>query len=239
MVNNHMERNRDRRERNAVPESEFRGQHLVIQPGDQLMFENKGPEFDGVDFILLTNKGNKCVAFKVKTTAPEKFRVKPSFGCIDPGTSKSVEVTIQQGFLQTAQRDKFLVLSAPVEASKSSDELIQFWHDIAKEDSAAADQVEEHRLRCQIVNTTTADQFEAGDLDQNGVPVNPPPSMIPSAFLTRLDAIDAKVDLLMQLQKAKPVPIMVPAFKSNYVTLALAIAVVFAVFQLLKGLLSI
>jgi len=63
--------------------------------------------------LSLTNSGSEKVAFKVKTTSPKKYCVRPSSGIIEPGSSKDVQVIMQ------AQReyppsledvkDKFLV----------------------------------------------------------------------------------------------------------------------------------
>lgn len=85
------------RKRVAVPYAVLVREQLFRRPGDELVFENKGPERDSSDFIELTNCTDSFVAFKVKTTAPEKFRVKPSFGWIESGGSRTVEVSIQPG----------------------------------------------------------------------------------------------------------------------------------------------
>lgn len=65
--------------------------------------------------LTLTNPGKEKVAFKVKTTSPKKYCVRPSSGVVEPGSSKDVQVIMQ------AQReyppsledvkDKFLVQS--------------------------------------------------------------------------------------------------------------------------------
>ncbi|KAK9799781.1 hypothetical protein WJX73_006347 [Symbiochloris irregularis] len=63
--------------------------------------------------LSLYNPGDETVAFKVKTTAPKKYCVRPSSGTVEPKTSKEIQVIMQ------AQRepppnysdckDKFLV----------------------------------------------------------------------------------------------------------------------------------
>lgn len=65
----------------------------------------------------------------MKTTSPEKFRVRPSGGCLAPGEKATVHVTLLQGFqLGGLSRDKFLVMSMPVESTDlSSQELTELW----------------------------------------------------------------------------------------------------------------
>jgi hypothetical protein len=70
--------------------------------------------------LSLTNNGEERIAFKVKTTSPKKYCVRPSTGYVDPGSSKDVQVIMQ------AQReyppslndckDKFLVQSLKIDS---------------------------------------------------------------------------------------------------------------------------
>lgn len=65
----------------------------------------------------------------MKTTSPEKFRVRPSAGVLRPGETVSVTLTILPGFqLGGLTRDKFLVMSMPVQQNEmSSSELTELW----------------------------------------------------------------------------------------------------------------
>ncbi|KAJ2238178.1 phosphatidylinositol-binding protein scs2, partial [Coemansia sp. RSA 455] len=47
------------------------------------------------DMLRLTNKNNSPVAFKVKTTAPKQYCVRPNAGRIEPGESVEVQVVLQ------------------------------------------------------------------------------------------------------------------------------------------------
>lgn len=97
---------RERRSQASL-ETVYRGRYLSIQPANELVFENRSKDFESSDVIRLVNITPSYISFKIKTTAPEKFRVKPSFGCIESGGSKIVEVSILQGFLMTAQKDRY------------------------------------------------------------------------------------------------------------------------------------
>lgn len=41
--------------------------------------------------LSLHNPGSEPVAFKVKTTSPKKYCVRPSSGVVDPGSTKDVQ----------------------------------------------------------------------------------------------------------------------------------------------------
>lgn len=74
---------------------------------------------------------NNCLNYPVqlKTTSPEKFRVKPSTGCLAPGETTTVTVTLLQGFqLGGLSRDKFLVMSTQVDPSDVNNlDLSELW----------------------------------------------------------------------------------------------------------------
>lgn len=63
--------------------------------------------------MTFTNPGKERVAFKVKTTSPKKYCVRPSSGFVEAGTSRVVEVILQAQKEMppnlTECRDKFLV----------------------------------------------------------------------------------------------------------------------------------
>ncbi|XP_011475162.1 vesicle-associated membrane protein-associated protein B/C isoform X2 [Oryzias latipes] len=69
-------------------------QVLVLEPQHELKF--RGPFTDVVTATLkLTNPTDRNVCFKVKTTAPRRYCVRPNSGIIDAGTSINVSVMLQ------------------------------------------------------------------------------------------------------------------------------------------------
>ncbi|XP_006739714.1 motile sperm domain-containing protein 2 [Leptonychotes weddellii] len=99
--------------------------------------------------IVLTNVTKNIVAFKVRTTAPEKYRVKPSNSSCDPGASVDIVVSPHGGLTVSAQ-DRFLIMAAEMEQSSGTGpaELTQFWKEVPR------NKVMEHRLRCHIVESS-------------------------------------------------------------------------------------
>ena len=74
---------------------------LALEPSNELRF--KGPsenEFSSVS-LKITNPTEKRIAFKVKTTAPKRYCVKPSGGVLDP--------TLVNGNIYEPIKIKFLI----------------------------------------------------------------------------------------------------------------------------------
>lgn len=74
--------------------------------------------------LRLVNVTSEYVAFKVKTTSPKKYCVRPNTGLVPPQSSAEVVVTMQAQKEMPADlqcKDKFLVQSVLVPASVSKD----------------------------------------------------------------------------------------------------------------------
>ncbi|XP_036768838.2 motile sperm domain-containing protein 2 isoform X2 [Manis pentadactyla] len=130
------------------PLSVFKGPLLYISPAEELYFGST-ESGEKKTLIVLTNVTKNIVAFKVRTTAPEKYRVKPSNSSCDPGASVDIVVSPHGGLTVSAQ-DRFLIMAAEMEQSSGTGpaELTQFWKEVPR------NKVMEHRLRCHIVESS-------------------------------------------------------------------------------------
>ncbi|CAL8282619.1 motile sperm domain-containing protein 2 isoform X1 [Gadus morhua] len=120
------------------------GSLLRFSPGRELCFgQSMG---DRRCVILLENIPKNPVAYKVRTTAPDNYRVKPSSGVLDPGSSVEIMVSLHGGS-QASPQDRFLVMAAEMEKAVAGEnqDLAQFWKDIPKT------KVMEHRLQCKVL----------------------------------------------------------------------------------------
>ncbi|ROL45410.1 Vesicle-associated membrane protein-associated protein A [Anabarilius grahami] len=69
-------------------------QILILDPSNDLRF--RGPFTDVVTTNLkLRNPSDRRVCFKVKTTAPRRYCVRPNSGVIDPGATVTISVMLQ------------------------------------------------------------------------------------------------------------------------------------------------
>ncbi|KAB1253234.1 Motile sperm domain-containing protein 2 [Camelus dromedarius] len=121
------------------PLSVFKGPLLHISPAEELYF-GSAESGEKKALIVLTNVTKNIVAFKVRTTAPEKYRVKPSNSSCDPGASIDIVVSPHGGLTVSAQ-DRFLIMAAEMEQSSGTGpaELTQFWKEVPR------NKVMEHR----------------------------------------------------------------------------------------------
>ncbi|KAG2153122.1 PapD-like protein [Suillus bovinus] len=82
--------------------------------------------------LTITNKNAQPVAFKVKTTAPKLYCVRPNSGRIEPGESVDVSVMLQpmkdEPPLSTKCKDKFLIQSTLITPEKETRDLQEFWN---------------------------------------------------------------------------------------------------------------
>ncbi|KAI1763988.1 VAMP-associated protein [Hypoxylon sp. FL1150] len=89
-----------------------------------------------LEVLRIKNHSTQPVAFKVKTTAPKQYCVRPNSGRVEPG--KEVEVSvILQAMKQdpppdTKCRDKFLVQSVPIAGEMEFANLASIWDSIEK-----------------------------------------------------------------------------------------------------------
>ncbi|KIM43402.1 hypothetical protein M413DRAFT_444230 [Hebeloma cylindrosporum] len=81
--------------------------------------------------LTITNHNPQPVAFKVKTTAPKLYCVRPNSGRVEPGESVDVSVMLQalkeEPPLNTKCKDKFLIQSTIITPDKETLALSDIW----------------------------------------------------------------------------------------------------------------
>ncbi|KAG1716057.1 hypothetical protein ID866_1083 [Astraeus odoratus] len=82
--------------------------------------------------LTVTNNNSLPVAFKVKTTAPKLYCVRPNSGRIEPGDSVDVQVMLQpmkeEPPLSVKCKDKFLIQSTLITSEKETRDLQDIWN---------------------------------------------------------------------------------------------------------------
>lgn len=96
------------------------GSSLQLTPNDYLRFRFELRRQIPTT-LTLTNPGSTTLAFKVKTTSPRKYCVRPNTGVVAAGGATEVQVIMQQQKEYPADfnncKDKFLVQSVAVDAA--------------------------------------------------------------------------------------------------------------------------
>ncbi|CAK7239801.1 MAG: phosphatidylinositol-binding protein scs2 [Sporothrix thermara] len=134
--------------------------------------------------LRIRNPNPTPVAFKVKTTAPKQYCVRPNSGRIEP--DREVEVTVLlQAMKQDPPadykcRDKFLVQAVPITGDKEFVSVQEIWDRVEKSD------VQERKIRVSFLPAENPDAVAptitpARQIATNGVdatPDVPPPSYV-------------------------------------------------------------
>jgi len=88
---------------------------LQLDPPDTLHFCKSPTTTSPTRMLKITNASGGYVAFKVKTTAPKAYLVRPSSGSLRPKESTDVQIILQpQGMDGSASAHRFLVQAVAV-----------------------------------------------------------------------------------------------------------------------------
>eukprot|EP00112_Aurelia_sp_Birch-Aquarium-sp1_P009477 Seg2078.8 transcript_id=Seg2078.8/GoldUCD/mRNA.D3Y31 product="Motile sperm domain-containing protein 2" protein_id=Seg2078.8/GoldUCD/D3Y31 len=138
---------------------EFVGPLITICPADEIVFcGSANTSGEVLNILTITNTISTNVAYKVKTTSPENYRVRPSSGLVAPQNSVEINIHLQPGHSEHVSKDKFLILSALVPEKEKMPDLNTMWKQIPKSS------IMEHRLRCRFeVSSMPAPYTETHD----------------------------------------------------------------------------
>lgn len=113
----------------------------------------------------MTNSTNEPLAFKVKTTAPKLYCVRPNASVVPPGETIRVSL-ILQGFTQHLPKDykckdKFLIVSLPCPDLEDSSKVGENWSQL---EAKYKDQLLQKKLK---VNFIIADDTQETPIDES------------------------------------------------------------------------
>jgi hypothetical protein len=110
------------------------------------------PAGDLAGKIQIQNISTKIVGYKIKTTLPEKYRIRPSTGSLSPGLTATVEIHVSGGQATTIPSslvsDKFMITAVYLESSELGQQQLA---DALK----TSNPVGQYRLRCQLAGSLT------------------------------------------------------------------------------------
>ncbi|KAJ3275449.1 phosphatidylinositol-binding protein scs2 [Terramyces sp. JEL0728] len=133
---------------------------MEVQPDADLVFKQSGGQ-NPKQSITITNNNAEAIAFKVKTTAPKQFSVKPNGGRLEPGEKCEILIVLQikeGATFDAKRRDKFLVQSIKLPNLKLDEQqmiskIAELWtqaEQVRKSvpDASHVDVISEKKLRC-------------------------------------------------------------------------------------------
>lgn len=131
--------------------------HSFVRPHDELIFERPDSPTqattDCIQTLTLTNAGSKILTFKIKTTSPDKFRVKPGCSLLHPGASATISVYLLKGWFSMLavminyslnapyfsayctptsiiNKEKFLIIWTLIGQEMKQVQLVEFWKNV-------------------------------------------------------------------------------------------------------------
>jgi len=133
-------------------------QVLLLEPQHELKF--RGPFSDVVTTTLkLSNPTDRNVCFKVKTTAPRRYCVRPNSGVIDAGTSINVSVMLQPFDYDPNEKSKHKFMVQSMLAPPQMTDMEGVWKE------AKPEELMDSKLRC--VFELPAENEKTHELDSN------------------------------------------------------------------------
>ncbi|XP_051562467.1 vesicle-associated membrane protein-associated protein B/C isoform X2 [Myxocyprinus asiaticus] len=136
-------------------------QVLLLEPQFELRF--RGPFTDVVTTTLkLANPTDRNVCFKVKTTAPRRYCVRPNSGVIDAGTSINVSVMLQPFDYDPNEKSKHKFMVQSLLAPPDMTDTEGVWKDAKPED------LMDSKLRCVFEMPT--ENEKTLEMDSNKIP---------------------------------------------------------------------
>jgi hypothetical protein len=128
-----------------------RDQVLVIEPPIELSFQ--GPfETAVTSSMKLKNPSDKKVCFKIKTTAPKRYCVKPNSGVVDPVSEVQIAVSLQPFEYDPAEKNKHKFMVQSMFAPDGEIDQDKLWKE------ADSNEMMDSKLKCVFVMPAGAEQ---------------------------------------------------------------------------------
>ncbi|XP_017778294.1 PREDICTED: vesicle-associated membrane protein-associated protein B [Nicrophorus vespilloides] len=116
-------------------------QVLIIEPEAELKFIGPFTTSNTIK-MTLTNPSKKTVVFKIKTTAPKKYCVRPNSGLLLPSASVELGICLQPFYYDPAEKNKHKFMVQSMFVPDGQVNLEQVWKECTPE------QLMDSKLRC-------------------------------------------------------------------------------------------
>ncbi|EDW37730.1 GL21079 [Drosophila persimilis] len=121
---------------------------LQLEQKEFVNFNQKNAEAT-VNFKCISQKP---VTYKIQTTSPEKFRVRPRCGIISPNEKAEISIWLKSEYkLSEDSKDKFLVMAMIVPGTCGGADVAELW----RNKCTGGPEIEQHRLVCRFENSAS------------------------------------------------------------------------------------
>jgi len=151
---------------------EKKEQLLVILPQNELKF--CGPFNQSItSYMNLRNPTDKTILFKIKTTAPKKYCVRPNCGTLQPKEMMDIAICLQPFNFDPNEKNKHKFMVQSLVAPDGDIQFDQLWKDVTP------DQLMDSKLRC--VFDLPADKTAASSINEHNEFVSAATNSLPAS----------------------------------------------------------
>lgn len=137
---------------------------MQIEPETELKF--RGPfNVSVMSYMRLTNPTDKKILFKIKTTAPKKYCVRPNSGALDPKHTIEVAIALQPFVFDPNEKNKHKFMVQSLVAPEGDFDADRLWKEVTVE------QLMDSKLKCVFevpVDNNTVIDLSSSNINQTG-----------------------------------------------------------------------
>ncbi|KAG1143884.1 hypothetical protein G6F37_002120 [Rhizopus arrhizus] len=136
---------------------------VIVEPSEELLFHSPFTRLSK-ESLFVKNLNDHPIIFKVKTTAPKQYCVRPNAGRIEPNSEIEVQIILQPFKEEPAEdykcKDKFLVQTATLNESLEQQDISSMWSYIESTDRQSMHQ---HKIKCVFVGPKKEENEHVAD----------------------------------------------------------------------------
>ncbi|XP_014793936.1 PREDICTED: vesicle-associated membrane protein-associated protein A [Calidris pugnax] len=157
--------------------------------------------------LKLRNPSDRKVCFKVKTTAPRRYCVRPNSGIIDPGSSVVVSVMLQPFDYDPNEKSKHKFMVQTTYAPPNISDMEAVWKE------AKPDELMDSKLRCVFEMPNENDKLDLSTPGPNHfTPVSNDVLQMPTSHSQKIDMKEPVSEVTQQeendIDASKPAPVL-------------------------------
>lgn len=172
----------------AAPEANMSNkpaQLLVIEPANELKFV--GPFCAAVSsYMRLSNPTEHVILFKIKTTAPKKYCVRPNCGLLEPKSTIEIAIILQPFIFDAAEKNKHKFMVQSMIMPEGDVSVDQLWKDVSPDD------LMDSKLRCVFELPADTNQTSSGAITATSTTTSQSPNATPNKNETGVSTVESQ-----------------------------------------------
>lgn len=160
-------------------------QLLVIEPANELKFV--GPFCTAVSsYMRLSNPTENVILFKIKTTAPKKYCVRPNCGVLEPKSTVEIAIILQPFIFDAAEKNKHKFMVQSMIMPEGDVSIDQLWRDVSPDD------LMDSKLRCVFELPADTNQTASGAITATSTTTSQSANATPNKNESGVSTVDSQ-----------------------------------------------